>query len=258
MLLGRKTDPAQDECLKKLEDISESTNTIERKIMKIEQELEGIEKGYCCRVRRAQEDMDSSKHSYKVKLTRQKDTSLLRMANLMKKNAFGGDKHKTSFVKVSELQSKSQSINCCYITRYILLDVLADRKSKGGLTGIVLVNGRPQPKYFKCMSGYVVQYTTWVHQRHRLFHYIAYSTSTAPEVSVGWLVSQWLAVLGEKFFVTREEMKLLYLLRNRLATLLYDHCRHFAVFQCPEMFFMYLITYYLLASPTRAQRVLSS
>uniref|UniRef100_A0A1X7TGS6 Uncharacterized protein n=1 Tax=Amphimedon queenslandica TaxID=400682 RepID=A0A1X7TGS6_AMPQE len=44
MLLGRKTDPAQDECLKKLEDISESTNTIERKIMKIEQELEGIEK----------------------------------------------------------------------------------------------------------------------------------------------------------------------------------------------------------------------
>ncbi|XP_019858513.1 PREDICTED: ATP-binding cassette sub-family G member 2-like [Amphimedon queenslandica] len=38
-----------------------------------------------------------------------------------------------------------------------LLDVLADRKSKGGLTGIVLVNGRPQPKYFKCMSGYVVQ-----------------------------------------------------------------------------------------------------
>ncbi|XP_019862406.1 PREDICTED: BAG family molecular chaperone regulator 1-like [Amphimedon queenslandica] len=44
MLLGRKTDPAQDECLKKLDDISESTNTIERKIKKIEQELEGIEK----------------------------------------------------------------------------------------------------------------------------------------------------------------------------------------------------------------------
>ncbi|XP_019852220.1 PREDICTED: BAG family molecular chaperone regulator 1-like [Amphimedon queenslandica] len=46
MLLGRKTDPAQDECLKKLDDISESTNTIERKIKKIEQELEGIEKGF--------------------------------------------------------------------------------------------------------------------------------------------------------------------------------------------------------------------
>ncbi|XP_019852243.1 PREDICTED: BAG family molecular chaperone regulator 1-like isoform X2 [Amphimedon queenslandica] len=44
MLLGRKTDPAQDECLKKLDNISESTNTIERKIKKVEQELEGIEK----------------------------------------------------------------------------------------------------------------------------------------------------------------------------------------------------------------------
>ena len=40
---------------------------------------------------------------------------------------------------------------------YSLLDVLADRKSRNGLTGIVLVNGQPQPKYFKCMSGYVVQ-----------------------------------------------------------------------------------------------------
>ena len=38
-----------------------------------------------------------------------------------------------------------------------LLDVLADRKSGKGLTGSVLVNGEPQPKYFKCMSGYVVQ-----------------------------------------------------------------------------------------------------
>uniref|UniRef100_A0A1X7UVA4 BAG family molecular chaperone regulator 1 n=1 Tax=Amphimedon queenslandica TaxID=400682 RepID=A0A1X7UVA4_AMPQE len=46
MLLGRKTDPAQDECLKKLDNISESTNTIERKIKKVEQELEGIEKGF--------------------------------------------------------------------------------------------------------------------------------------------------------------------------------------------------------------------
>ena len=52
---------------------------------------------------------------------------------------------------------------------------------------------------------------------------------TAPEVSVGWLASQWLAVLGEKLFVTREEKKLLYLLRNRLTTLFYHHCRHFAV-----------------------------
>eukprot|EP00118_Oscarella_pearsei_P028305 m.1844 g.1844 ORF g.1844 m.1844 type:complete len:634 (+) comp7956_c0_seq1:221-2122(+) len=38
-----------------------------------------------------------------------------------------------------------------------LLDILAGRKSSGSLTGQVLVNGRPLPADFKCMSGYVIQ-----------------------------------------------------------------------------------------------------
>ena len=38
-----------------------------------------------------------------------------------------------------------------------LLDILAGRKNKSGLTGRVLVNGQPQPTNFKCISGYVVQ-----------------------------------------------------------------------------------------------------
>ena len=38
-----------------------------------------------------------------------------------------------------------------------LLDVLADRKAKAGLSGHVLVNGNPQPSNFKCSTGYVVQ-----------------------------------------------------------------------------------------------------
>ena len=38
-----------------------------------------------------------------------------------------------------------------------LLDILAGRKNKSGLTGRVLVNGQPQPSNFKCISGYVVQ-----------------------------------------------------------------------------------------------------
>ena len=38
-----------------------------------------------------------------------------------------------------------------------LLDILAGRKDKSGLTGQVLVNGQPQPNNFKCISGYVVQ-----------------------------------------------------------------------------------------------------
>lgn len=40
---------------------------------------------------------------------------------------------------------------------YRLLDILAGRKSKSGLSGIVLVNGDRQPNNFKCISGYVVQ-----------------------------------------------------------------------------------------------------
>ncbi|CDS42066.1 ATP binding cassette sub family G [Echinococcus multilocularis] len=38
-----------------------------------------------------------------------------------------------------------------------LLDVLAGRKDPQFLTGEVLIDGRPQPKNFKCVSGYVVQ-----------------------------------------------------------------------------------------------------
>ena len=44
---------------------------------------------------------------------------------------------------------------CCSTCR--LLDILAGRKRKSGLSGIVLVNGDRQPKNFKCISGYVVQ-----------------------------------------------------------------------------------------------------
>ena len=38
-----------------------------------------------------------------------------------------------------------------------LLDILAGRKYKSGLTGQVLVNGQQQPSNFKCISGYVQQ-----------------------------------------------------------------------------------------------------
>ncbi|CAD5118398.1 DgyrCDS7102 [Dimorphilus gyrociliatus] len=38
-----------------------------------------------------------------------------------------------------------------------LLDVLAGRKAKEGLSGTILVDGNLQPDNFKCMSGYVVQ-----------------------------------------------------------------------------------------------------
>uniref|UniRef100_H2ZYH1 ABC transporter domain-containing protein n=1 Tax=Latimeria chalumnae TaxID=7897 RepID=H2ZYH1_LATCH len=38
-----------------------------------------------------------------------------------------------------------------------LLDVLAARKDPYGLFGEVLIDGAPQPKNFKCISGYVTQ-----------------------------------------------------------------------------------------------------
>ncbi|KAM9329529.1 broad substrate specificity ATP-binding cassette transporter ABCG2 [Gastrophryne carolinensis] len=38
-----------------------------------------------------------------------------------------------------------------------LLDVLAARKDPHGLSGEVLIDGKPQPPNFKCLSGYVVQ-----------------------------------------------------------------------------------------------------
>ena len=43
---------------------------------------------------------------------------------------------------------------------FSLLDVLAGRKDPTGLSGQVLVDSRPQPKNFKCMTGYVVQVIT--------------------------------------------------------------------------------------------------
>ena len=38
-----------------------------------------------------------------------------------------------------------------------LLDILAGHKSKKGVTGQVLINGRPQPVNFRCEAAYVVQ-----------------------------------------------------------------------------------------------------
>ena len=47
--------------------------------------------------------------------------------------------------------------NSYIIYYHRLLDVLADRKAKKGLSGHVLINGRRQPRNFKCASAYVVQ-----------------------------------------------------------------------------------------------------
>ncbi len=47
--------------------------------------------------------------------------------------------------------------NYYYFIYVSLLDILAGRKNKKGLQGTMLVNGEPQPKNFKCISGYVVQ-----------------------------------------------------------------------------------------------------
>ena len=47
-----------------------------------------------------------------------------------------------------------------YMNYNRLLDVLADRKNKKGLSGHVLINGRRQPHNFKCASAYVVQVIT--------------------------------------------------------------------------------------------------
>ena len=43
------------------------------------------------------------------------------------------------------------------LVNHRLLDILAGRKDRSGLTGNVLVNGQQQPANFKCVSGYVVQ-----------------------------------------------------------------------------------------------------
>ncbi|KAL1789447.1 ATP-binding cassette sub-family G member 3-like [Sigmodon hispidus] len=44
-------------------------------------------------------------------------------------------------------------------SRSLLLDVLAARKDPCGLSGNILINGKPRPANFKCTSGYVPQVT---------------------------------------------------------------------------------------------------
>ena len=78
---------------------------------------------------------------------------------------------------------------CIEITMcaYRLLDILAGRKDKSGLTGQVLVNGQPQPRNFKCISGYVVQVSDHVYISctarttiiFRSFAVLTYSSSVA-------------------------------------------------------------------------------
>ena len=58
---------------------------------------------------------------------------------------------------VSEVSRKTSSIILMFFFVCSLLDILAGRKGKAGIGGVVLVNGDRQPKNFKCMSGYVVQ-----------------------------------------------------------------------------------------------------
>ena len=41
-----------------------------------------------------------------------------------------------------------------------LLDILADRKDKSGLSGTVLIDGKRKQHNFKCLVGYVVQVST--------------------------------------------------------------------------------------------------
>lgn len=45
----------------------------------------------------------------------------------------------------------------CIILHYRLLDILADRKGRKGISGKVLINGQRQPDNFKCACGYVIQ-----------------------------------------------------------------------------------------------------
>uniref|UniRef100_A0A8I6A653 ATP-binding cassette, subfamily G (WHITE), member 3-like 3 n=1 Tax=Rattus norvegicus TaxID=10116 RepID=A0A8I6A653_RAT len=48
-------------------------------------------------------------------------------------------------------------------SRSLLLDVLAARRDPCGLSGDILVNGKPQPANFKCTSGYVPQNDVIMH-----------------------------------------------------------------------------------------------
>ena len=50
-------------------------------------------------------------------------------------------------------------VHCfCYaFCLHSLLDILADRKGGGGITGDIIVNGEPRPRNFRYASGYVPQ-----------------------------------------------------------------------------------------------------
>ncbi|GAB1303461.1 ATP-binding cassette sub-family G member 3 [Apodemus speciosus] len=52
-------------------------------------------------------------------------------------------------------------------SRSLLLDVLAARSDPCGLTGDILINGKPRPANFKCMSGYVPQLTITRDEKRR-------------------------------------------------------------------------------------------
>ena len=54
------------------------------------------------------------------------------------------------------LLSLSPSLSCIFFF-LSLLDILAGRKDKKGISGRILINGKRQPDNFKCASGYVVQ-----------------------------------------------------------------------------------------------------
>jgi len=48
--------------------------------------------------------------------------------------------------------------SCVVLCR--LIDVLAMRCEEKGISGQILVDGQKRPKYFKCVTGYVVQVST--------------------------------------------------------------------------------------------------
>ncbi len=45
----------------------------------------------------------------------------------------------------------------CQFVSFSMLDILAGRKAKKGISGTVLIDGEKQPNNFRFISGYVVQ-----------------------------------------------------------------------------------------------------
>ncbi|XP_043569071.1 broad substrate specificity ATP-binding cassette transporter ABCG2-like [Chiloscyllium plagiosum] len=68
-------------------------------------------------------------------------------------------RHRRSEQPISPKNSFDSSSIVDYSTKLttVLLDILAARKDRRGLSGEVLIDGIPQPSNFKCISGYVVQ-----------------------------------------------------------------------------------------------------